>query len=91
MMVHSPSAAQPRDGLPMPEQTAVFVDLVAKDGIVVRVTMTVDHVNGEILYVHLPENFRCFAEPIGVDPYATCFEGYLETLARVAFQKMGGH
>jgi len=75
---------------PEPEETQVLIELTSRTGRTFYRSLVVEHNGDDVLSVRLPEGFRALAETIGIDPFGVYFEGYLETLARIAFRKMTG-
>lgn len=79
--------------LPLPadcDQTAVKVEAWSHDGAMLACTCIVQHDGETVVRVGFPPDFRVLARKLGHDPYDSSFEGYLETLAKMAFRARGG-
>jgi hypothetical protein len=72
------------------EETAVRIDVPSKSGGVIFASVVVLHRGDDVVDVRLPDGFMAYADAAGL-PYeaAAEFEGFLCTLARMAFARGG--
>lgn len=73
------------------EETRVTIDIPTKSGGHVVCECVVLHNGEDVVDVRLPAHFRDYATAAGVPSDANCWEGYLETLARVEFARQSLH
>jgi hypothetical protein len=81
-MIHRAAAVQD------PEQTTVLVELTGpKLGAVVVCQCVVSHFGTEPVGVTFAPDWRIHAQAVGLDAFLPSTEGFIETLARIAFAR----
>ncbi len=77
------------DSLGASEQTAVTIEIWSHTGSMLACRCIVQHYADTVLRVSFPPDWRALVQALGHDPYDTAVEGYLETLAKMAFRRGG--
>lgn len=71
------------------DHTMVRVELSSHTGATLVADFEIVHVDDDVRHIGFPQGWRYLVRTLGHDPSDTAVEGWLETLAKMAFRRAG--